>query len=91
MNKLWRQFHDAGFSDIWYANPGPAKAGRPDYALEPRWFAGVWSGPDYDVVCIKHCISKTEIERLISPPGHSPEEAVELALTKLRSIPLRAR
>lgn len=78
---VWKVFHDAGFSDLWYAHPGPgsylsARSG-------PRWHAGIWTGPERDLLCVKHCNTNAEAERWLSPGGWTPEEAVLAALEKL--------
>jgi len=83
---IWEQFHDAQFTDLWYANPGPGvhtQDGQKRYLHErfgPRWHAGVWTGPQQDLVCVKHCETNEEAERWLSPGGWTPEEAVRLAL-----------
>jgi len=75
----WRLFHEAGWDQLWYANPGG------DYRRSkttPCWFAGTWTGPQRDLLCVKDCETNEEAERWLSPAGWTPEEAVELAIHK---------
>jgi len=87
----WEQFHAAGFTDIWYAHPGPEpyEDYQPGGAREkfgPRWHAGVSTGPHHALICVKPCTTHEEAERSLSPGGWSPEEAVQLALDKKRAL-----
>lgn len=85
--KLERRFHEAGFMDIWYAHPGPRAY---DYYLEGerrerfggRWHAGVFTGPQHDLICVKQCETNEEAERYLSPGAYSIAEAIEAALAK---------
>ncbi len=85
---IWERFHDAGFMDIWYAHPGPLPSR--EYSKDtvrgqrfgPRWHAGIFTGPEHDLICVKHCATNEEAEKYLSPGGWSPEEAVQLALEK---------
>lgn len=84
---LWSEFHAAGFTDIWYAHPGPKpyahyQTGEVRERFGPRWHAGVWTGPDRDLLCVKPCDTAEDAERWLSPGGHSPEGAVRIALAK---------
>ena len=81
--KLWKRFHEAGWDVLWYAAPPPASANFLSQNYGPRWHAGVRSGPDGDLICVKECATKDEAERWLSPSGWTPEEAVALALAKL--------
>jgi hypothetical protein len=88
---LWAQFHEAHFTDIWYAHPGrhPYEDYQPGGAREhfgPRWHAGVFTGPQHDLICVRSCATNDEAERYLSPGGWSPEEAVRLALHKLATL-----
>jgi hypothetical protein len=86
---LWAEFHEAGFTDIWYAHPGPHpfahRFGTPR-AIGPRWHAGIWTGPHEDMICVKRCDTVEEANRCASPAGGSPEEATRLALAKLKEM-----
>jgi hypothetical protein len=88
---LWAEFHAAGFTDIWYAHPGPHcyedyQLGRSMDNFGPRWHAGVWTGPEHDLVCVRTCSTNKEANRYLSPGGWSPEEAVRRALAKRREL-----
>lgn len=75
-----------GWDALWYANPC-SKGERSDRsAYGPRWHAGIWwVSPDGgELVCIDHPDDYEEAERLLSPGGWTPEEAVELAEKKLK-------
>lgn len=89
--KVWAQFHAVGFTDIWYAHPGPRpyvefQQGGSRERFGPRWHAGVWTGPNHDLICVKLCGTSEEAERSLSPGGWSPEEAVRLALQKREEL-----
>jgi hypothetical protein len=83
---LWKKFHDAGFGDIWYAHPGLENFGRERFG--PRFHAGVWTGPEFDLIAVKPCGDNEEANWWISPGGWTPEEATELALELLRTGPV---
>lgn len=81
--RLWLQrAHDAGFTDIWYAHPGGDQHNR----FGERWHAGMWTGPDHDLICVTECKTAEEAERCLSPGGDSPEHATLLALAKLAQL-----
>lgn len=88
-HELERRFHKAGFMDIWYAHPGPHAY---DYYLElrekfgGRWHAGVFTGPQHDLICVKQCETNEEAERYLSPGAHSIAEAIEAALAKREDL-----
>lgn len=80
-------FHDAGFMDIWYAHPGPRDytyylEGEAREKFGGRWHAGVFTGPQHDLICVKQCATNEEAERYLSPGAHSIAEAIETALAK---------
>lgn len=81
-SELLEHFHNAGFTDIWYANPGPDNYQK----VGPRWHAGVWTGSHKELICVKHCTTSHEAESMLSPAGYTPEEAVEKALAKLKGV-----
>jgi len=82
--ELWRAFHDAGFMDITYFHPGPRNYRAEKFG--PRWHAGVWTGPQRDLLCVKACETNEEAELCLSPGGWTPEEAVKLALEKWAAV-----
>jgi hypothetical protein len=91
VSDLWAEFHAAGFTDIWYAHPGPHcykdyQLGRLMDHFGPRWHAGIWTGPEHDLVCVRACSTNKEANRYLSPGGWSPEEAVRCALAKRREL-----
>lgn len=75
----WKAFHDAGMCDLWYANPG-GEYGRKSSG--GRWSAGVFTGPQHDLICVKKCDTNEEANRWLSPEGFTPEQAAELSLEK---------
>lgn len=80
---VWAAFHDAGLTDLWYANPGGVY-GRENFG--GRWHAGVFTGPQRDLICVKNCDTNEEAEKWLSPEGWSPEQAAQLALEKRREL-----
>jgi len=82
--ELWRAFHDADFTDIWYAHPGPLNYRVEKYG--PRWFAGIWTGPQRNLICVRECKTNEEAEECLSPAGWTPDEAVKLALEKWAAV-----
>lgn len=68
-------FFVAGFDSLWYAHPGPEGRDWPK-----RWHAGVWTGPDNDLLCTKHYSTSKEAEANLSPGGDTPMEALLAAL-----------
>jgi hypothetical protein len=97
MSLLVPIMHVFGWTDCWYAHPGPTLdketlkawksiASDPEYRFvgalrlwwvghKNRWMVGVWTGPDYDLICVRHCYTKEEAERWLSPGGTTPEIA----------------
>ena len=47
-----------------------------------RCFVGVWSGPQNDLICLKHCETNREAETYLSPPGITIAHACLKALWK---------
>lgn len=64
---MGKAFAGAGFDDLWFCGD---------------WFAGVWTGPQRDLICVKDCDTNEEAEIWLSPPGATPEEATRLSLEK---------
>lgn len=83
--RLWQRFHEAGFDVLWYANPHPVAQYRQE-RYGGRWHAGVETGKDGDLICVKEATTREEGERFLSPSGWTPEEATELALKKLEEL-----
>jgi len=86
---IWAKFHEAGFTDIWYAHPGPRPYAHYQPSADgeckqygPRWHAGVWTGPEHDLLCVQPCKTNEEAARYLSPGSWSPEGAVFLAIQK---------
>lgn len=86
----WLQvFHDAGFDTLWYAHPG----GKEHNRFGARWHAGVWTGPENDLICVRRTVrsanrsqERNEAELLLSPGADTPEEAVRAAVAKKKEI-----
>ena len=72
---IWKQFHLAGFESLWYAHPGQKR-----YGTKGCWFAGIWTGPHHDLICVKQCDTIERAEFWLSPGGDTPQEAVRLAI-----------
>jgi hypothetical protein len=78
---FWELFHDAGFDAIWYASGWPSWS----YGHKGlrRFFAGTWTGPQLDLICVKECDTNEVANRWMSPEGKTPEDAIEFALRLL--------
>jgi hypothetical protein len=76
MADVWKLFHDAHFNMLWYAHPG----GK--WPTKDRWHAGVDTGPQADLICVKNCKTNEEANEWLSPGADTPEEAVKLAVEK---------
>jgi hypothetical protein len=76
--KLERLMHDAGFTHIWYAHPGPK-----NFRWRDRWHAGVWTGPHADLLCVKKCDTKEEAEKWLSPGSSTIDGAIKAAVCLL--------
>ena len=70
--------HATGFTDIWYAHPGP------DGILRNRWHAGFWTGPQKDLICVKKCETNEEAEEWLSPGANTPIAAILAARDMLK-------
>ena len=64
-----------GFSTLVYFHPGE---GHRDWA--DRWVAGILTGRDNDLICVKHCKTVEEGERWLSPGASDPLTAIESAI-----------
>jgi len=65
----WKLFHDFSWADLW--SPGRGS-----------WLAGVWTGPQADLICLKKCDTNAEANEWLSPSGPVPKEAIRLAAEK---------
>ena len=79
--------HRMGWSSIWYANPGPygltaLLKNKFELAWPGRWHVGVWTGPQNDLICVKHCQTNPEAEKYLSPSGPTATLACLGALWK---------
>jgi len=85
---IWKVFHELGWTDLWYANPGGAyrPAPHPRDLLDGRWHAGVWTGPQHDLICVKQCSTNAEAEIWLSPGGQTPEDAAKVAIDKFKVL-----
>lgn len=79
-------FHEAGFTDLWYAHPGPRPyasyqpLGDDADRFGPRWHAGLWR---FDLVVVRgDVVDEADAERWLSPGGWTPEDAVRRAVWK---------
>ena len=81
MSDVWKVFHDQGWDSLWYAHPGARYQ-----MLGDRWFAGVWTGPEHDLICLKVCKTNKEADQWLSPASRTPEDAVRYAALKLEAL-----
>jgi len=81
MTNWLKDFHDAGFTDLWYAHPGDRSP-----STYGHWFAGMWTGPDNDLICVRLANTPGEAERYLSPCAHTPELATQAAIKKLDKL-----
>jgi hypothetical protein len=75
-----------GFTNIWYSNPWPIGSSPTHDTPGQRWFAGVWTGPENDMLCLKICATNEEAEQWLSPAGYDLRDAIELAIKKLEDL-----
>lgn len=65
--------HRMGWTDIWYAHPGPWGLYRLITSFHlfwpGSWHAGVWTGPQNDLICVRRCSTNDEAEKYLSPPA----------------------
>jgi len=69
---ITRDMQMFGWTDIWF----PARK---------RWYVGVWTGPDNDLLCVKHCKTNAEAEQFLSPCGSTLAEACTRAVNTFGS------
>lgn len=69
LSEIWRQFVQCEWDAIWCCG-GTA------------WFAGTWTGPQRDLICLKVCDTNKEANEWLSPEGITPEEAIKKAVEK---------
>lgn len=75
-DRLGELFSDVGFDALWYTG---------------CWFAGTWTGPQHDLICVKTCRTNEEAEIWLSPEGKTPEEAARLAVAKRTKLAVGRR
>jgi len=68
-----------GWTDVWYAHPGPWRTPK-------RWHAGIWTGPQLDLICVRRCDTNAEAERCLSPGASTILGAVLAAYCKAREL-----
>lgn len=73
--------HLWGFDAVWYAHPGSLSLA----IKNGRWHVGLWTGPHGDLVCVRHCDSRTEAEKHLSPGSRTVMSAL------IKAIYLRRR
>lgn len=85
--------HRMGWGEVWYADPGPISLRRliaNPWMIWPGGFhVGVWTGPQNDLLCVKHCATNAEAERFLSPAAPTILAACLAALWKARSHGIR--
>ncbi len=84
MKSIVEMMHQAGFADIWYAYPGLLMS-------ENCWHAGIWTGPQNDLLCVKKCDTNDEANRYLSPGANSPYEAVAQAIIRCEALGVRSQ
>jgi hypothetical protein len=84
----WIMEH-SGFDGVWFLGSNRA---------HPRWwqfigpdaaYVGCWTGPQSDLICLKHCETNREAEIWLSPPGWTILHAAILAWLKLRRLKIQ--
>lgn len=66
--------HRMDWGDVWYAHPGVRGWWRDLWRYlrwDGRWMVGVWTGPQRDLICVRHCDTNEEAERWLSPGSHT--------------------
>ena len=84
-----RTMNDWGWDTLWYANPfGRGEEITPEKVekFSRRWFCGVATGPDGDLICVR--TSMVEMPQELSPAGWTPEDAVRQAVGLARDLGL---
>jgi hypothetical protein len=72
--------HIMGWCDLWYAHPGYRNFWKRRFG--GRWHAGVWTGPDNDMICVARAVTREDAERLASPGAYTILGAILKAATK---------
>jgi len=80
-NTIEEIMHEMEWTTIFYFHPGMPYFDWPD-----NWAAGVWTGPQDDLLCVKPCETNEEAERWLSPCANSALDAVLLAQDKYRQL-----
>lgn len=78
---VWDRFQELGWGDLWCPGSGPECK-----AKGAVWFAGVWTGPQHDLICLKKCDTNEEANIWLSPSGRTPEEAVQHGIEKWKAL-----
>lgn len=73
--------HWCGWTDVWYARP---RTLWQSLVWGERWHVGVWTGPHFALLCVKHCDTTGEAERCLSPGSRTILGAAFKSLLKLR-------
>jgi len=72
-----------GWDAVWFANPGFSIGSL-------RWpglfHVGVWTGPQNDLICVRHAKTSEEAEELLSPCSRTVLGAAIKSALKLRAI-----
>jgi hypothetical protein len=68
--------HYVGWTDVWYAQ---------------RWHVGFSTGPDKDLVCVRHSVTADDAEEALSPSGYTVLHATVLSAVKLVRLNLKNR
>jgi len=84
--------HACGWTDAWYAHPGPGMLRAVDGV---RWggcfYVGVWTGEHCDLLCVRKCKTNPEAERNLSPGSATLLGAALKALAiRLRKVQVAA-
>jgi hypothetical protein len=76
---LFQTFAKYGWSDIHYSN-GFLPDELPKVDLMNRWSVGIRTGPNKDIICVRHCNTKEDVLKYESPRGSSIKEATWKAI-----------
>ena len=83
---LYKQMAYYGFNAIQFCNGYAIGTLLADYVDGKRWRVGVWTGPDRNIMALKHCETEEEALAWESPLGWDIPEALEAAILRLSAL-----
>ena len=64
MNRMYWQ-------DVWFLGYNHPAASWRKFTRRDSAYVGVWTGPQNDLICVRHCETNEEAERYLSPGGYT--------------------